>query len=213
MEIFKSATILILLLLYSLEISAINLKDLIKSVENQDPAIARLYRVKDINLKSSKIFKINPNDTVVFMITKGQHPYISIANPRIYIWSRNDSINFKYSKQGYDIVANSYRQQLWEEHKKFSEASGFKEYEYGLIRPEFYEKELLLSGNIDSIRTLKKFDRICYYSPVSNLIYRFVIHRNKIVKIDHYSYSGFLPPPNQYVDSLELKLREKMLTM
>lgn len=209
MEIFKSTTILILLF-YSLEISAINLKDLIKQVENQDPAIARLYRVKDINLKSSKIFKINSNDTVVLMVTKSRHPSISIANPRIYIWSRNDSINFTYSKQGYSIVADSVRKRLWDKHRKFSKATGIKDYEYGVVRPEFYEKELLLSGDIDSIRTLLLYDRIYYYNPTFNSIYRFIIRRNKIVNIDHYSYSGSLPTPNQYVDSIELKFRENI---
>ncbi|MDE6483873.1 MAG: hypothetical protein K2L14_00550 [Duncaniella sp.] len=105
-------------------------------------------------------------------------------NNYVYIWSRTDSLYLRKNAVG-----------------KYEESFGFS--------PKFYEKDLLVEGNIDSIMTLCQYDFYTDYDCIpENYVYRFLIKNHHFTTEYHY-YEGVPQTPDNFASVEELLRREK----
>ncbi|MDE6483874.1 MAG: hypothetical protein K2L14_00555 [Duncaniella sp.] len=180
MRIIKYLSVLVFIAFCGHDCSAkITLKTLLKAVEHHNEWVTIICDTKKFKLSSSDFFNINQRRDTVFVLiepvklgkTASKYKFL---RPRFYhkftcsIWSRTDSVFITYSNNSsngmtIDIETSEIREKRRKDEidrNKIEKTDNFpKDYGYipGLLRPEFYERELLYEWDLDSLDNLASY--------------------------------------------------------
>lgn len=204
----------------------INAETILNYIYSENDIVSPLLTAKAIKLSSDNFFKINQTcDTVIVMIEKFFQDDFNVS-----FFSHNDSAFVSKYRNEIKLASNQDREQirryyaLLNSYEPTVDSIGKINHDYALmiseLRPDFYEKELLLDWDTDSLDILSSYDtsfresysRRSSYRPNCQA-YRFIIKDGEFTVDSHY-YKGYPLPPDKYAPAKELlrrkKIREKL---